>query len=67
MKAQAHARIIVTRWPSGVIAIVVLALMIGAMIAIGDPDGLLAPIMVFSPVVLMLVAVLIVQRSRRSK
>jgi hypothetical protein len=47
--------------------IVILALMISVMIALGDPDGLIAPIMVFSPVVLVLVAVLIMQRSRRRK
>lgn len=47
--------------------IVVLALMIAVMIALGDPDGLLAPIMVFSPIVIVLVVVLIVQRSRHRR
>jgi len=47
--------------------IVVLALMIGVMIVIGDPEGLIAPILVFSPVLLVLVMILIVQRRRRKK
>jgi len=41
--------------------------MIGVMIVIGDPEGLIAPILVFSPVLLVLVMILIVQRRRRKK
>lgn len=45
--------------------VVVLAGMIGIIIAAGDPDGPLATTLILSPIVLVLVGILIVKRLRK--